>query len=129
MAMATQVDVEAWLGRPLTTAEASRVDALLARADALITGHLGCPELPDPLPDVLRWTAAEMAARLFVSAGTAGVQQVSADDASVMFTADASSGSPWLSRADKLALRPYRCGGGLTSVQFVSDRYNVTETP
>ena len=72
------------------------------------------------------WTAAEMVGRLFATSALAGVQQVSADDGSVMFTTDASTGSPWLSKADRMALRPYRCGGGLTSVQFVSERYKIT---
>ena len=125
MALATQQDVEAWLGRTLTAAEAARSDALLARADALVLSHLGCNPAPDPVPDVVMWTVAEMVGRLFTSAGIPGVQQVSGDDGSVMFTSDASSGSPWLSKADKAALRPYRCSGGLASVQLVGERYRI----
>lgn len=124
--LATQEDVEAWLGRSLTATEASRVAALLARAEAIVLGHLGCSEAPDPVPDAVRWTVAEMVGRTFDASGRAGVQQVSVDDGSVMFTPDASSGSVWLSRSDKLALRPYRCTGGLSSVQFVGERFRIT---
>lgn len=126
MALAILADVEAWLGRSLTVKESSRGDALLARAEALVLGFLNCPTVPDPVPDAVRGTIAEMVGRLFESAGQSGVQQVSVDDGAMMFTSDASSGSPWLSKADKLALRPYRCGGGLSSVLMVSDRYEVT---
>jgi len=129
MPLATQADVESWLGRDLTTAEEGRVDALLARAESLVLSYLGCDPAPDPVPDAVKWTVAEMVGRLFVSTATPGVQQVSADDASVLFTQEASSGSPWLSKADRAALRPFRCSGGLVSVQLVGSRYNIVQGP
>lgn len=127
MALAQVEDVVTWLGRELTPAENGRSVALLARAEALVLSHLGCDPAPDPVPEAVRWTVAEMVARVFQSSALTGVQQVSADDGSVMFTTDASSGSVWLSKADKMALRPHRCGGGLMSVQLVGDRYRITE--
>lgn len=127
MALATQQDVESWLGRSLTSAESARVAALLARAEALVLAHLGCDPAPDPVPDGVTWTVAEMVGRLFTSAGVPGVQQVSGDDGSVMFTTDAASGSPWLSKADRLVLRPHRCSGGVSSLRFVGERYSITD--
>ena len=126
MALATQADVEAVLGRVLAEAESGRVEALLRRADALILGWLGMTAEPAPIPPVLTDTSADMVARVFTASVTAGVASVGVDDASIRYTADASSGGVWLSNSDKIALRPYRVGGGLRSVQMVGDRYSIT---
>lgn len=132
MALANQADVEAILGRPLTPAELARLDALVAQASALVMGHLGCPTIQDPPPDAIRYVVAAMVARI-LSAGSAaggtvtGVEQESAGIFSRKFTTDASSGSPWLTKADRIALRPFRCGG-LISVQLVGERYTITPT-
>ena len=128
MALASQADVEAVLGRSLTEAEVSRVGALLRRADALVMGWLGCAAEPSPMPPVLVDTSAELVARALTSSISSGVEQVSVDDASVRYMADASSGGVWLSNVDKLVLRPYRCGGGVSSAQLVGDRYSITGT-
>ena len=127
MALATQGDVEAMLGRDLTTAEASRVVGLLARADALVMGWLGCPAEPAPLPPAITSVVADMVARVLGSTATVGVEQVSVDSTSVRYSQSASSGAVWLTDSDRLALRRFRCGGGLTSVQLVSDRYKIVE--
>lgn len=125
MALATQEMVEAWIGRQLSPSEEGRVEVLLARADALVMGYLGCAEAPTPVPTDVSATVAEMVGRLLSTASRAGLDQLSIDDATAHFTADASSGGVWLSKADKLALRRHRCGGGMTSVQFVGERYKI----
>lgn len=126
MALATQVEVVAWLGRPLTPSEAGRVEALLARADAIVMGYLGCAEEPDPVPPAISSTVGEIVGRTLTQGAAAGIDQLAIDDGSVRFNANASSGGVWLSAMDKLALRRYRCGGGLVSVQLVGERYKIT---
>lgn len=125
MALATQADVQDDLGRDLTATEASRVAALLARADAVVLGYLGCAEEPDPVPAALTASVAAIVARALSAAAPIGAQSVRVDDASVSYYAGAESGGLWLTPTDKLALRPYRCGGGLTSVQLVGERYTI----
>lgn len=128
MALATQEDVETDLGRTLTEAEASRVAGLLARADALVSGYLGCSSEPDPVPAGLTATVAAIVSRALTSANSVGVQSVRADDGSVTYFGDAANGGVWLTKMDKVALRPFRCGGGLSSVQLVGERYSITES-
>lgn len=126
MALATQADVEAWLGRPVSASEAGRLASLLVRADALVMGWLGCLDEPQPVPPVVSATVGEMVGRVLLSAGQFGISQAATDGTQVSFTADATSGSPWLSQTDKLALRRYRCGGGLSSIQLVGESYRIT---
>ena len=125
MALAIQADVEAWLGRPLAVSEADRVESLLTRAEALTLGWLGCVDAPDPVPDAVRVTVAEMVGRVVLSAGRFGVSQASTDGTALQFTSDSSSGSPTLLRSDKLTLRPYRCGG-VSSIQLVGEQYRTS---
>lgn len=125
MALATQANVEAWLGRTLSASEAARVESLLARSEALVMGWLGCIAAPEPVPAISS-TVAEMVGRVLLSAGRFGVAQASTDGTALSFTSDSTSGSPWLSKTDKMALRPYRCGGGLSSIQLVGESYRVT---
>lgn len=88
-------------------------------------GYLGCAEEPAPVPAAVSSTVAGIVGRVLNQAGMAGIEQVGIDDGSVRFNANASSGDVWLSSMDKLALRRYRCGGGLVSVQLVGDRYKI----
>lgn len=129
MALATQADVVEWLGRPLGPSEQPRVAGLLARADAVVMGYLGCAEEPAPVPAAVTSTVAGIVGRALTQASVAGIEQLGVDDGSVRFNANASSGDVWLSSTDRLALRRFRCGGGLTSVQLVGDRYKVTQEP
>lgn len=118
MAFADETDVEAALGRDLTTAESEQVDTLLEEATDLLIGYLGCE--PDPAPDAVVRVCARMVARVFAQAASANAPVVGASQVQqtagpfsfgTSFPAVASSGSPWLTANDKVALRPYRCGG------------------
>ena len=127
MALAAQADVEARLGRALEVAEAAQVPTLLDDASAVVVGHCRQDFEPAPYPTAVVGVVAKMAARSLTaaSAGTPFATQQSAGPFTVSLNAGASSGDVWMSAADKLALRPYRSGGGLTSVQHVSDRYTI----
>ena len=125
-ALAEASDVVELLGRPLTQTEGTQVDALLREASALVIGYTGPIELDAGVlvPEPIRGVVARMVARVLQQSGMApvGVESGSLSAGpfaqSVKWAAGASSGGPWLSASDKLALRPYRSGMG--SVHFGS---------
>lgn len=134
MALATKPDVEARLGRELTEAEAgtadARVDALLDDASAVVIGYCGTDFEPSPYPSAVVGVVAKMVARVYARGATAGgefAEQQNAGPFGVRYSSSASTGDVWLTAADKLALRSLRRGGGITSVQFVGERYSITE--
>lgn len=129
MALAATSDVEARLGRPLETTEVARVEALLDDASAAVIGYCRQDFAVPPVPTAVAGVVAKMAARALQSAaGTGGgfIQNQTAGPFGVQFSAAATTGDVWMTAADKLALRPHRLGGGLTSVQFVGERYEIT---
>ena len=128
MALATVADVEAALGRSLTTAENERVDSLLVKASAVVIGYAGQDFEPSPYHETVVVVTAEMVARSLVTSTTGGAlpEQQGAGPFSVRYGASVSGGGVWLTAADKMALRPHRIGGGVTSVQLVGERYDVT---
>lgn len=110
MTLAADPDVVARLGRPLTTDENGRVDGLLDEASALVEGWLGFT--PDPVPSAVTIVTSRMVARaLTASTPIPGLtdQQMTAGVYGVTqrFSADSSSGGVWLTRQDKIMLRPY----------------------
>ena len=132
MALATQADVEARLGRDLTEAEAARLPSLLGDASVLVAGYLGREYAPELYPAPVAGVVARMVARVLAQgAVTPGLE--STTEAAGPFSrgfkyGGGSSGDVYLSATDKTMLRPYRLGGGLSSVQLVGDRYDVTPT-
>ncbi|ATL70778.1 hypothetical protein [Nocardia terpenica] len=115
MPLATDSDVQARLGRTLTPAELARVPGLIDEASDLITGFLRPRVVPDPVPDVLRRVVSRMVARVLESpAGDVGMtgHQMSAGPFQVGHTymPDSRTGGPWLTKQDKIALRPYTLG-------------------
>ena len=130
-ALAAQADVEARLGRSLTEAEAARLPSLVDDASAVLIGYCGQdfePPAFDAYPVAVVGVVAKMVARAFDRAGAGGsyVDQEGTGPYTVRYSAASSGGDVWLSAADKLALRPYRRGGGLASVATVGVRYNIT---
>lgn len=127
MALATQADVEDRLGRAATTDEAARLPSLLSDASAAVIGYCGQDFEPAPYPEAVVGVVAKMAARsLSAGAAAAFVDQQSAGPFSVRYNANVSSGDVYLTKADKLALRSHRLGGGLSSIGLVGDRYTIT---
>lgn len=128
MALATNADVEERLGRPLTTAEASKVAGLLEEASALVIGYLGCDPTdtsvePPTVPAAVAIVVSRIVARVFEQTASAGATGSEATtnttgpfSQTVRFAAGSTSGAPWLTKADKLTLRPFRCDGGFTSL-------------
>ena len=136
MALATASDVVARLGRPLTTAEATRAEGLLEEASALVVGYLG----EDPTDTSVDPAVVPSAVVVVVSGLVAGViardaaparpeqeaQSVSTGvgpfQRSVSYGDGTTSSSPWLAAVDKMTLRPYKAGGGFTSLGASSGR-------
>lgn len=128
MALATQADVEADLGRPLSASEALRTPSLLSKASALVIGYAGQDFEPAPHPEAVVVVTAGLVARVLEStgAGLVNVEQQNAGPFGVRYATGSTSSSPHLTATDKLMLKPHRLGGGLSSVQFVGERYDVT---
>lgn len=132
MALATQADVEARLGRALSGSEASKATSLLDDASALVVGYCRQDFEPAPYPTAVVGVVARIVVRT-LSQGDIAPGVESTTEAAGPFSrgfkyAGGSSGEVWLSATDKLMLRTFRLGGGLTSVQLVGDRYDITET-
>lgn len=128
MALASQADVEARLGRPLTAVEETRISALLDDASAVVIGYAGRDFEPAPYPDAAVGVVAKMAARSLDRAGGTGlIEQENAGPFGVRYSAASSVGDVWLTAADKLALRSLRLTGGLTSIALVGPRYEITD--
>lgn len=130
MALATQEDVEARLGRTVEGAEAARLPALLSDASATVIGYCRTDFEPSPYPEAVVGVTAKMIARVLGrSGGVDFASQQSAGPFSVSYATDTTTGDMWLTKADKMALRSHRVGGGLTSVPLVSDRYTIITDP
>lgn len=129
MAYAVKSDVVSALGRNLSTSEDESVTTLLEEAADLLTGFLGCE--PDPAPDAVKRVNARMVARVFAQAsatdapivGASQVQQtVGPFSKSMSFASGTSMGAPWLTGADKTAVKAFRCGGGFKAVSLESEQ-------
>lgn len=127
MALADIADVAAAVGRELSADEALKVPALLDEASDLIEGWIRCT--PDPVPGPVRRVAARMVARVLAQSAAAGnlvgVDQTGMTagpfSAQRTFRDGATSGAPWLENTDKVKLRQYRRGGGMTSVGMTGE--------
>jgi hypothetical protein len=130
MALATQADVVARLGRELDASETTRLSSLLEDASALVVGYARQDFEPAPYPTAVVGVVARMVTRV-LSQGDIVPGLESTTEGAGPFSrgfkyGGGSSGDVWLSAADKSMLRPYRLGGGLTSVRLAGERYNVT---
>ena len=130
MALATQADVEARLRRSLTTAEELSIEADLDDASAAVIGYCRQDFEPAPYPTAVVGVVAKMVARSYTRTDSSAggfVEQQNAGPFGVRYSSASSVGDMWLTAGDKLALRPYRIGGGLVSVQAIGERYEITE--
>lgn len=124
-------DVAARLGRDLTATETLLVEPLLEDATAVVVGYLRRTYTYDTVPETVTGVVAKMVARSLLRSASPGggmASQEATGPFSVSFPAVASSGDVWLSAADKLALRPYRLGGGMVSVALGGERYDTSSS-
>ncbi|WP_353809081.1 hypothetical protein [Agromyces sp. SYSU T00194] len=129
--LAATADVEAALGvESLTTDQAAKAPALLSEASDLVVGFLGCDptdETATPtVPEAVTRVVARMVARTLeqtgvVVTGAEGLTEaVGPFSRTTRYGAGTTSGAPWIAASDKVALRPYRCGGGMVPVALQS---------
>jgi len=130
VALAIEADVEAQLGRTLTSAETAQITSLLENASDLVIGYCRDDFEPYPHPDTVTRVVAGVAARALLAGNSPDpfAQQMSAGPFASTRTSGAASGDVWLTAADKIKLRRFRKGGGLTSVQFVGERYEISDS-
>lgn len=127
MAYATTDDVEPALGRSLTSAETDQATGWLVDAALIIDGE-GYVYTGDTVPEAFKRASVNMVVRAVRAAGIMPGAQSQQEMAgpfarNITYTPTAASGGVWLTATDRLMLRPYRTGGGLTSVQLGTERY------
>lgn len=114
--IATSTDVEKRLGRDLDDDELAVVEGLLEEAEVLVEGYLG--RIPEPVPRRVSVVASRMVARVLKQPDAEAFYAESVQHSAGPFSetkrysTGASGGSPWLTAADKQALRRARAGGG-----------------
>lgn len=114
--VATSTDVEKRLGRDLNDDELAVVEGLLEEAEVLVEGYLG--RIPEPVPRRVSVVASRMVARVLEQPDAEAFYAESVQHSAGPFSetkrysTGASGGSPWLTAADKQALRRVRVGGG-----------------
>lgn len=114
--IATPTDVEKRLGRDLDDDELAVVEGLLEEAEVLVEGYLG--RIPEPVPRRVSVVASRMVARVLEQPDAEAFYAESVQHSAGPFSetkrysTGASGGSPWLTAADKQALRRVRIGGG-----------------
>lgn len=130
--MITVEKVEALLGKPLNANEKARLDFLIDSALSLINGYTGMSFTnSDAMPKVVEVVALSIINRALgqnVGAVAAGVSQqqytMGPFSQSTSFSVDSQGGDVWLTRQDKLKLRPlFR---GVSEVSLVSPRLEGT---
>lgn len=108
------------LGRALTTAESGRTAGLLQEATAIVLAYMKKPETyydaanttPIPVPATVAIVTSRAVARVLEQAANGGSavgadsvgQQAGPFGTQVTYTKGATSGGPWLTRADKTEL-------------------------
>jgi hypothetical protein len=111
MPLASDVDVEAALGRDLT--ETEDVSTLLEEASDLVVGYLGYE--PDPAPSPVTRVVATMVAAVLTKPavntadyGVNGYNVIKEAMPVKVGVESATSLGPWLTASLKMRLRPYR---------------------
>lgn len=133
--LAESGDVVRALRRALSATETTYAPDAIAEASDLVLAHLGratsyvtdWPTDAD-VPGAVTRVVARMVARVFQqddgrAIGASQDQKMAGPfQHGVSFTPASTTGAPWLAASDKITLRPYRAGGGMTSVAFASER-------
>lgn len=123
--VASVSDVEDALGESVDEADLRRVESLLGQCRSVIEGYLHPAVVPEPVPVAVRDVAVRMTVRALeaknsgVETGVSGLMNVAGSATQQrQFSSAASDGGVWMSRQDRLMLRPFRRRHGITSVQY-----------
>lgn len=128
-----QQDVVDRLRRNLTTDEVSWLAATVDEASALIEGYLGVTyAVGDDVPEAVIVVTSRVVARILTMAASGLPSQMDSVtrgmgsfSATTQFTADATSGGPWLTKSDRMTLAQFRLGGAMT-IPLVRETGRVT---
>lgn len=115
----TQQDVEARLRRSLVVpGEVAQLPGEVAEASVLVEGYLRVEyDTDNPAPTAVIVVTSRVIARMVTDLGGIPAQADSLTrgmgpfSATTHLVADSTSGGPWLTKSDKMALEPYRVGG------------------
>lgn len=110
--MATALDVQDRLGRPLADGESSRVQALLVEGSAIVEAHIGRSYDSADVPSPVAIVVSRMVARVLQQGDDRlGVQSESQGTGpfsrSRTYDVEATTGGPWLTKLDKQILAPW----------------------
>jgi len=124
MALASEADVEAALGRDL--GEAEDVSTLLEEASDLVVGYLR--STPDPVPDPVARVVATMVAAVLTKPasnnaeyGSNGYNVIRESMTVKVGVESATTTGPWLTRSLKTRLRPYRSAASQSAFMVDTD--------
>lgn len=115
----TQADVEKALERELVDDEPDLLPGRSEKASDLVEGYIGVTYTvpPDVVPGVVTRVTASVVARMFRASDSkvptfqdTASQAMGPFNVNTRFNADATSGDPWLTKKDKLALKPMYSG-------------------
>lgn len=127
MISVAQADVEARLRRVLTTAEVTYLPGVIDEASAFVEGYLGVIYADDDdVPDAVTIAMSRVVARMLSDTGVFPAQADSRStgmgpfSVTTHYVEGSTSGGPWLTKSDKIALDPYRVGG-FTSMRLVRE--------
>lgn len=112
--------------RVLTASEVTFLPGVADEASAFLEGYLGVVYAEDDeVPDAVIITLSRVAARMLNDTGTVPAQADSVSrgmgpfNATTHYVEGSTSGGPWLTKSDKVALTPYRVG--MRSVRLVRE--------
>lgn len=114
MPLAAQEDVEARIGRDLTSDEESRLPGLLDEAAAIVEAGWRCGEIPvSPIPPNVVLVVSRMVGRVFkqgegdlIPPGVDTTTQTAGPYGQTRtYSSGASQGGPWLNKVDRMLLR------------------------
>lgn len=114
----TQTDVEARLRRTLTAEEINQLPGEIEEASIIVEGYLGVEYTAgNPAPLAVKVVTSRVIARMVNDTGGVPANADSFSrgmgpmNVTTHLVADSTSGGPWLTKSDKMALHPYRIGG------------------
>ena len=114
-------DVKARLRRDLSSTEIEFLPGIVDEASALLEGYLGvCYGDDETVPTAVVVIASRVAARILtMPEGPAGLADSRTSalgpfSATIQYSTDSSSGGPWLTKSDRIALAPYRARGAIS---------------
>ena len=134
----TASDVEKRLRRTLTTDESQWLPGMSEEAQARVVSYLACPPdlYVDEVPSAVTLVTSRMVARVIQEGDSESPELFGATQVGMTagpfsqqatFQPGSRTGAPWLTKADKSMLDPFRCSGKAFSID-TAPRSGVTHS-